>query len=104
MPLAKKWINNDLSNNNDGLKDGNVFTFLFYIIRKLFEKLHELNSINNISIKNTINVKLIKKSVDIKMWFEIMYNRDYIAKAIDYGESKGEYFYNNIYSTDAYVE
>ena len=98
-------INNENNENNvNELKDGNVFTFLLFVIRKLFEKLHELNSINNISIKNTINVKLIKKSVDIKMWFEILYNRDYIAKAIEYGESKGEYFYNNIYSTDAYVE
>ena len=100
--------NNDVSDNNDtnndGLKDGNVFTFLLFIIRKLFEKLHELNAINNICIKNTINVKLIKKSVDIKMWFEILYNRDYIAKAIEYGVSKGEYFYNNIYSTDVYIE
>ena len=83
---------------DEDLKNSNIFSFLIYIVRKLLQKLHELNSINNINIKNTINVKFLKTSIDIKQWFEILYNKDNIKEVIDYGKLKGAHFYDNIYT------
>ena len=62
--------------------------------------LNTINSINNINIPNTINVCITTSNIDIKVWTNIIYDKNNINTTIKYGEYLADKFYINKFNID----
>ena len=71
----------------------NIIQFSIYLLKNLVRHICNLNTINNINIPNTINSCITPVNIDINLWTNIFFNRDYIANTINYGCNLAESFY-----------
>ena len=88
----------DLSNNltlfnKDISSDSNVLDFTAIILNKILNKFIELNTMNNINIKNTVNVKLNDSCLDINIWLKILQDKYSIENVINFGIVKAKKFF-----------
>ena len=71
----------------------NIIQFSIYLLKNLVRHICNLNTINNINIPNTINSCITPVNIDINLWTNIFFNRDYISNTINYGCNLAESFY-----------
>jgi predicted acylesterase/phospholipase RssA len=84
------------SNENKEIKeDINLFNFLIFIIKSLFNKLFLIEKQNTIVIKNTINCSCTNKTVDIDYWIYVFNTENERLKLIIYGNELAENFINS---------
>ena len=81
------------SNENKEInEDINLFNFLIFIIKSLFNKLFLIEKQNTIDLINTINCSCTNKTVDIDYWLYVFNNENERLKLINYGNELADNF------------
>lgn len=97
--IEKEKLNSTITEivNSDINEECNIFQFGLYLLKKLVQKIIVLNTINNISVKNSFNSCITKTNVNIELWINIIYSSNNIKNTINYGCKLADDFYRKNY-------
>ena len=78
--------------NNIISKDANFFEYIFFLIKKLFVKISNVENDIVVYIKNHINTALSYNSIDISYWFQVMTYEKERSHLVNLGKLQAEIF------------
>ena len=93
-----KYSDTKANNNNNISKDSNFFEYIFFLIKKLFVKISNVENDIVIYIKNHINTALSYNSIDIGYWFQVMSYEKERSYLVNLGKLQAQNFLDNLES------
>ena len=100
-PHGENFFNIDLSNNFSDNKsnisnDSNFFEYIFFIIKKLFTKISNVENEIIIRIKNYVNTALSHNTIDLTYWNHVLSNESERCRLINLGTIEAKNFIDNL--------
>ena len=87
--IQDELLNEDISNNNL-TKNTNLFSFLYFIIKTVFNKImvfeNENDKVTSLRDNNIVNVCINQNTLDINYWSYVFSNKDERARLIEVGK------------------
>jgi hypothetical protein len=85
--------------NNVISKDANFFEYIFFLIKKLFVKISNVENDIVTYIKNHINTALSYNAIDISYWFQVMSCEKERCHLVNLGKIQATNFLNKLEET-----
>jgi predicted acylesterase/phospholipase RssA len=95
--IQDEVLNEDISNNNL-TQDTNIFSFIYFIIKTVFNKIMviENETSSSLNYNNIINVCINPYALDINYWSYVFSNKDERERLIELGKTLADDYINKI--------
>jgi len=101
--IQDELLNEDISNNNL-TENTNIFSFIYFIIRTVFNKMmiieNENDRVSSLSHNNIINVCITPNTLDINYWSYVFSNREERQHLIELGKTLADNYIIKINNND----
>jgi predicted acylesterase/phospholipase RssA len=101
--IQHELLNEDISNNNL-TENTNIFSFLYFIIKTVFNKImiieNENDTVSSLSHNNIINVCINQNTLDINYWSYVFSNKEEREHLIELGKTLADNYIIKINNND----